>query len=126
MTIYSDMTQVELNYCQGCQGIWFDKGELEDYGIGLKAVGTAESKENEVAKPGLQCSACGGRLREVKAHPDADLLVDLCSGCHGIFLDKAELGKLRLVAAKQGSPLDQLRAAVKNMEKRGLKVISGK
>ncbi|MBC7104459.1 MAG: zf-TFIIB domain-containing protein [Firmicutes bacterium] len=45
------------------------------------------------------CPSCGVPMREVRKH---DVLIDLCPGCHGVWLDRGELEKI--LAAERGVP----------------------
>lgn len=79
---------VDVDRCAGCQAIWLDKGEinffteeweyLRDY-----ALSRAQATE-------LVCPSCGRRLEE-GMWTSADIRVDKCPGCGGLFLEAGEL-----------------------------------
>jgi Zn-finger nucleic acid-binding protein len=108
----------QVNFCQGCGGTWFDKGELSkmiasdsDHIAGEKALQNGQ-------KTGVACTACSvGELIAVKFHPAHEPVVDVCSSCHGIFLDAKEISKVEKVAATiEGGHLRLARAVVRMKE----------
>jgi Zn-finger nucleic acid-binding protein len=99
---------VELDKCHECDGIWFDKGELEkarDAG----ATDLEEAIEKEYGDPAydqqategyMQCPRCDGRLFSHHYTYVAPVKVDTCRKCLGVWLDDGELDKI--VGQKKG------------------------
>jgi len=83
-----------VDQCRGCRGMWFDAGELA-------AIRQLKRRSSSRAPALLQrqgdvvdllCPQCGGPSLEVER---AEVFVlRRCVGCHGIFLDGAEVEKL--------------------------------
>jgi Zn-finger nucleic acid-binding protein len=92
---------VQIDFCQNCKGLWFDKAELSFF------VSTGEDIPNleEVLKfakdTELDCARCDDvKLKEMPYHPSESLLIDYCSGCDGVLLDKKEIVYLEAIATK--------------------------
>lgn len=91
------LSGIEIDRCPVCKGIYLDKGEFEKLVV-LEA-GTGDS---------FAFSAISDAMDEVPAYcphcehdmvsnvGPADLKVDRCEKCGGIFLDQGELATLQL------------------------------
>jgi membrane associated rhomboid family serine protease/Zn-finger nucleic acid-binding protein len=84
---------VVISRCRACHGVFYPAAEVQRALGGRPQVGTptALSLEGELGSP---CPGCGGTLEERRAKGDAQLLIDVCKKCGGIFLDKGELPRL--------------------------------
>jgi len=85
---------VEVDFCLKCQGIWFDKLELE------KVLGS--NKDNllmELSSSGkvsnFTCPKCYSYLYQIELIQGSGIIVETCFKCDGFFLDKGELIKLK-------------------------------
>ncbi len=85
-----DLHDVQVDLCQKCRGMWFDRGEL------AKASGTtygdgASSERLLGARQTLStCPDCALPLRERELTADSGVMIDQCPGCLGLFLDQGE------------------------------------
>ena len=78
--------------CPRCQGRFLDHGAT--HRLFVEILGIREDILMELARAGVPrepCPGCGGRLCEVRAR---SVVVDLCRGCGGSWLDGGELGRL--------------------------------
>ena len=99
---------VDVDRCPNCQGLWLDLGELEALlqqtlaAESLKPAGSAVY--DALTGP---CPRCGGQghMTRLTSLRRADVVMDSCAVCYGIWLDGGELAKL--AAAGEG---DNLRA----------------
>ena len=104
---------VEVDVCGACGGLWLDRAEL----VRLKLF--AEPWEiSLVHEPGIRnvpptsklvrlaCPRCGDRLSIFEL---AEVAVDICDGCRGIWLDRGEL-KPALKALTRDAAADVLDA----------------
>jgi Zn-finger nucleic acid-binding protein len=94
---------VEVDVCPSCRGVWLDAKELKKLDDNffvdveamelLAAAATADDRE-------LRCPRCEGAPRLDKGHPRSfsRLVVDRCPACHGYWLDRGELEKVRDVS----------------------------
>ncbi len=88
---------IELDYCVGCMGIWFDSGEvellLEKAGVSvpsdaLKLV-DASSELRELSRP---CPLCRKNMRKVSP-PETGIILDQCPDNEGLWFDAGEVGE---------------------------------
>ena len=99
--------QIELDYCTGCEGVWFDGGELE------LLIRTAElespdlSLSSLLASPaaqashrGRKCPICGRRMQEV-AIGEPPINIDVCTQGDGFWFDGGEVQQLLEQLAEQ-------------------------
>lgn len=98
-----------IEVCSGCEGMWFDGGELTVILGVYRRIETGEGKPTEVA-----CVRCSAKLVELP-YPGTDVDVDVCPDCRGVWLDRGELTTLkadlsRFVPPDQGTLTE--RAAV--------------
>jgi Zn-finger nucleic acid-binding protein len=88
----------EVDICSGCQGVWLDRSELA--AITGKPVDLPDSLPG--TDTAFACPRCSSPLRERSYAGRSDLLIECCSGCGGIFLDRGELLMIKDLA-KSGS-----------------------
>lgn len=94
---------IEIDHCPGCGGMWLDDGEIRALASRpTEALGQLGSLESHIAgftatDPGMvqtvldtPCPACGGKLLHAVFGPT---VIEHCSSCHGIFIDRGELEK---------------------------------
>ncbi|MBT6275752.1 MAG: zf-TFIIB domain-containing protein [Chromatiales bacterium] len=100
---------VALDFCENCNGLWFDQSELADY-LGLSKDLTHFDAVKDQAKPtGLQCPKCPSSLVEMPFSTLSDLLIDYCPACAGTYFDFREAGQAQTIAADLESSSDRLR-----------------
>jgi Zn-finger nucleic acid-binding protein len=104
------VSDVEVDLCPSCGGLWLDHGEIERIGRGkpeemdkLRVALTGRNQPDSASETQSSCPACPGQLKEVVLGP---VHVDYCTKCHGVFLDRGELDQA--VAAVKGSTLRQV------------------
>jgi Zn-finger nucleic acid-binding protein len=111
----SSISDVEVDLCPKCGGLWLDKGEITR----LAAMPDAELTDLRtllVGKAGpppvptetaVPCPACPGMLKEVVLGP---VKVEYCGQCHGIFLDRGELDQAVVAVRAKGGNAKQILA----------------
>lgn len=99
-------TEVEIDLCSGCQGIFLDKGEMNTL-VKVKAgdleycTAVDEVLETEDGKKAVECPACdAGPMRKVEFCSYSTIVLDYCDGCGGFWLDGGELDDIRLQVTK--------------------------
>ena len=92
MVEYSD---IELDWCPECGGLWFDSGEMEllarkttdDPGEG----GLCLTEPARTDEERLKCPLCRKKMdKRLLGHPNP-VIADACPNCDGLWLDKGEL-----------------------------------
>ncbi len=117
---------VDLDFCSGCKGIWFDKDEMA-FMVELHVdMPELEKVKKNAKKTDYDCPRCGSKLEEMKFSKPKDLLVDRCPQCHGIWLDKLELPKVEAIAATIGDPKSKIMLASKQFHDRGYQILGVK
>ena len=72
---------IELDYCTGCKGVWFDSGELD-------------SPETISSEKKRKCPICGYKMKKTNLGEKPKILIDLCSEEHGLWFDGGEITQL--------------------------------
>ncbi len=92
--IVLELSQVEIDYCTECGGIWLDAGELEllmgDVLAKDKVLESFDS-DNKTDERSINCPICLKRMAKYSCGIDKKVLVDKCLSDHGIWFDKGEL-----------------------------------
>jgi len=84
-------SNVAVDRCPTCWGLWFDGGELEQV-LQIPAGKLQVMRIGEPTK--LSCPRCGGVLSSVH-YPHTDVTVDVCDACEGVWLDNGEFPRIR-------------------------------
>ncbi len=106
---------IEIDVCPITHGIWLDLGELSAL-TGLEAdlpyfrEALADSRDTIWPSPVANC-----RLREIRFHPQYDVVIDYCPLSGGIWLDAGELDKLKQIAAALRPPFSRVVGALQAM-----------
>ena len=94
------LSNVEIDYCPNCLGLWFDEDELrwaKDYkDRDMRWVDVDLWKDEskfKITKNKKLCPSCRLPLYEVE-YGDSKIKVDVCNVCHGIWLDRGEFKKI--------------------------------
>jgi len=90
-----ELTDVEIDYCTDCGGIWLDAGELELLlGEPEKAKQLLDSfkvDSSSTEKP-RKCPICDKKMRKIiVGYSKPALLIDKCRRGDGLWFDKGEL-----------------------------------
>ncbi len=90
-TFVVEYDKIELDLCSRCNGVWFDRGELD---LLLDGDGLTDLKKAETTEKSRACPLCDQAMDKVNIGPDAGVLIDSCSAECGLWFDKGELGDL--------------------------------
>lgn len=86
---------IEVDICPKCEGIWFDQGELDkvDKNIKPSLIEFRKIPDIEVQLESLICPNCKGhkKMKKIEHDRDSHVIIDSCTQCGGIWLDKGEL-----------------------------------
>lgn len=86
-------SNVTIDYCSGCRGIWFDRTELEQ--IASEAIKDLAVPGEAVNSPRL-CPRCE-RILYAFNYPQTFVKIDMCKKCKGLWLDGRELKEIQTV-----------------------------
>ncbi|MCS7243160.1 MAG: zf-TFIIB domain-containing protein [Candidatus Calescibacterium sp.] len=94
----ASLNNIEIDLCEECGGIWFDKQELgkatniskEDIDRFTEVLGNAKefdkSRDTE-----LECPRCNVPLFKYRYMYTSNIYIDECDKCEGVWIDKGEL-----------------------------------
>lgn len=86
-------SDVEVDCCSVCKGIWFQEEELE-------AVAAEAIKELVVPRGAMKssrmCPECFGAMHEFE-YPQTMVKIDMCKKCSGLWVDGGEFKEIRVV-----------------------------
>ena len=88
---------VIIDVCPKCNGVWFDKGELNKILKDRKLSDYLTKNIGTQTKSELVCPRCGGLMDIENAE---EIEVDVCLNCSGVWLDQGELGGLKTKSEK--------------------------
>ena len=108
---YSD---IELDYCTSCRGVWFDAGELD---LLLESAGfdspqpflddVFKSPEASSSEKKRRCPIHGRKMKKVAIGKADELIVDICQEEDGLWFDGGEVIHLiRLLDLKPSQKSD--------------------
>ena len=102
---------VEVDRCDGCQGIWFDGSELTSLlgQIGSESIDTGDREVGQSydGVEGIGCPRGHGPLARMVDPNQSHIWYERCPVCGGAFLDAGEFSDL-----KSKSLMDLFRALV--------------
>jgi hypothetical protein len=98
-------SDIVVDQCPSCSGIWLDQGELEkaqsllehDYSTQLSTtdtVGRAYEMARQKARPAVSCPKCSQALHAEEYAYCSQILIDRCTTCRGIWCDAGEIQAL--------------------------------
>ncbi len=113
-----ELSEVEIDFCTGCDGIWLDSGELEllleDVEEREKLLSTLTTDAAHPEKP-YRCPHCNKKMEKVHVGENENVLIDRCVKGHGLWFDKGELkAVLELGADEENKVLNLLKEMFEN------------
>jgi len=126
--IVVEHSQIELDYCPGCRGVWFDSGELE---LLLESAGLegleplladlAGSTEAGSAEKKRKCPICRQKMKKISVGREPEILLDVCRRGDGLWFDGGELnllvGQLAGKAGEKTTPRQEIFAFLQKVFK---------
>lgn len=121
---------VNVDYCEKCIGIWFDKNELtyakddKDKQLNWVDFDVWRHKEKfETFKSPKWCPVCRVPFVQIN-YDDSKVKVDFCKNCNGIWLDRGEFKQI-MVYLKNKADYEILHHYAKNLVKQLWEVFLG-
>lgn len=91
---------LELDECEKCGGVWFDKDELRqakditDSDLNWMDFEIWKHKDRFKAKPSeIDCPVCNIKTRKIR-YGATSVEIDYCPSCQGVWLDENEFKKI--------------------------------
>jgi Zn-finger nucleic acid-binding protein len=115
MSVFTLDNGIEIDICPITKGIWLDLGELSAL-TGLEAdlpyfrEAMADSRDTIWPSPVANC-----RLREIRFHPQFDVVIDYCPLSGGVWLDAGELDKIKQIAGQLRPPFSTAVGALRSL-----------
>lgn len=98
MRAFKTSENVEIDMCDKCHGVFFEKGELADaveLSVDIpqfsQVVAAAQASDKN-------CPRCDIKLVEFEYAEGTGLMIDYCKKCSGIWLDRGELSRVEDLA----------------------------
>jgi len=113
--IVVEHSNIELDYCPNCHGVWFDSGELELLMESMEVESPNQlfsdilnSPEAASPEKKRKCPICGHKMKKTIVGEQPEILIDVCQQGDGLWFDGGEVGQLikQLVrkSPKKGGP----------------------
>jgi Zn-finger nucleic acid-binding protein len=108
-----EVERIELDQCPGCEGTWFDRGELallfDGFGEAARELAPerlAELPDAASDEERRRCPICRTEMRKRHLGGEPPVLVDACPKGHGLWFDRHEVAELagRLAARLPEAP----------------------
>jgi Zn-finger nucleic acid-binding protein len=89
-------SEIELDQCHSCNGIWFDVQELDQYlDEKLVILNSPNVKDyKELDKKDGDCPRCHERMLKKPDPKGAGVTMDVCKRCKGVWLDSTEIDRI--------------------------------
>jgi Zn-finger nucleic acid-binding protein len=106
--IVVEYSNIELDYCLNCHGVWFDSDELE---LLLKCMDLdspelmlghiLDSAEAETSEKERKCPICRRKMKKTTIGDRPKILIDICRLKDGLWFDGGEVSQLVKELAKK-------------------------
>jgi Zn-finger nucleic acid-binding protein len=96
-----EYSQIELDFCPECEGVWFDSQELEllvgkmgleDSGLAVDSI--ADAPEAETTEKPRKCPICNRKMGKAYIGHQPRILIDVCRWGDGLWFDGGEVHQL--------------------------------
>jgi len=96
-----EFEEIELDCCNECAGVWFDRGELlllfggnEAERIELRPENIDSLPEAPTTEKQRKCPLCRQKMRKLYIGPRQTVLIDACPDGDGLWFDGGEVAAL--------------------------------
>ena len=91
--------EIEVERCQGCNGLWFDMMEKEDLlkieGSEAIDIGSEQVSEQYRDQVNILCPQCGVAMIPMVDKEQSHIRYESCQSCYGAFFDAGEFRDLK-------------------------------
>lgn len=110
--ITMELSEVEIDYCNECEGIWLDADELEMLlGDGEKTKGLIKSfHKAQSSERQKKCPICDKKMEKIIVGDEKPMLmIDRCMKGDGLWFDRGELNDvIERAKLDEGNKIKQL------------------
>lgn len=117
--IVVEHSNIELDYCPNCHGVWFDSGELELLMESMELESQNQLSSDILSSPEAaspekkrKCPICGQKMKKTIISEQPEILIDVCQRGDGLWFDGGEVDQLmkQLLRkpSKEGGPQQQV------------------
>jgi uncharacterized protein len=87
---------IEIDWCPACEGLWFDRGEMELIAthLGRERSALEFDRPASTAERTLKCPLCRKPMDKRLLGEPEPVVADICHVCGGLWLDHGELDQL--------------------------------
>lgn len=107
---------LEVDQCSMCGGVWFDRGELDEFLSGTVEIIDFPQLDASLAVEldyrDAKCPRCTEPLKKTKAPQNDQIQGDACGRCGGLWLDSGETSGIAM-AEKVNAVFDNWLAKLK-------------
>ena len=99
-----EYASVTIDLCPECEGVWLDRGELDQRDESVWTDAEALSFKGVTgAHPAIACPKCSITLSTLSPIEMAGLVIDRCPSCLGFWLDSREVESVQTLASELDS-----------------------
>jgi Zn-finger nucleic acid-binding protein len=112
---------VELDTCDRCEGIWFDRDELQtvldhgEYELGgseiSRSLDSDVEREEAPGSSDMSCPRCNAELTRYNYSYESGIILDTCPDGCGLWMDDGELKKILHYIDDMQAPVDSVAEA---------------
>ena len=105
---------IEIEYCQACQGICLQQGELDKVAEEMEgsieySTITDKQLEHQDSQKVIDCPKCDApSMRKVEFLSLTDIILDRCDSCGALWLDKSELEQINTAVKRLNESIAEL------------------
>lgn len=88
---YVRESNINVDYCPKCKGVWFDRGELEQ---SMEAADPHLQIPRAAVRLQAPCPRCAKPLYAFP-YPQTRVMIEMCKACKGLWLDAGEFKRIR-------------------------------
>ena len=89
---------VSIDWCELCDGVWLDAGELTRLAHTTADLPTLPDKPTSIPSPQrasrFNCPRCQRSMEQRPYSDENPILIDRCPSCQGVWLDRGELQEI--------------------------------
>ncbi len=102
--VHSDIENHQIETCMSCHGMWLDRNQLNSFfpdTIGDIELCSIDENLHKDEYSIIECRKCKDiKMKKINLLDYSEIILDYCPQCRGFWLDKDELGKIKMYIKK--------------------------